>query len=367
MQFSSVIGQDTIKNQLRQMAQSGRLPHALLFLGPEGSGALPAALAMSQYILCSNRVGEEPCGQCSNCLKAERFVHPDWHFSFPTVGANATSELFLTPWREALGQNPYLNANQWLQRIGTENQQGNITKDECVQIVRKLSLKTFEAEYKILLMWLPEYLGKEGNRLLKMIEEPPDQTIFILIAENQDLILNTILSRCQLVFFPPLADEAVQAGLESKGVETAKAQAIAQLANGNFAEALALSVEMENDHAARFLDWLRQCYRGNGATLVPWVEDFARLGRESQKHFFRYGLHFFREFLALKLAGAQVVRLRPDELDTAQKMSAVLSYEQIEPIVKLLNDCIFFIERNANQKVMILDSSIRMHRYMKQA
>lgn len=366
MQFSSVIGQVNIKNQLRQMVQSDRLPHALIFLGPEGSGSLPMALAFSQYVLCSDRQDGEPCGVCSNCLKAARFVHPDWHFSFPTIGTNATSDQFLTQWRESLSQNPYQRINQWLQQIGTENQQGNITKEECLQIVRKLSLKPFEGEYKVLLMWLPEYLGKEGNRLLKLIEEPPDQTIFILVAENQELILSTILSRCQLVAFPPLTDEWVEEGLLQQGTDPGKAQAIAQLSNGNFAEAMSLTVEMESDHALRFLEWLRQCYKGNGAALVPWVEEFARLGRESQKHFFRYGLHFFRELLSLKLAGAQVVRLRPDELETAKRLTAVLSYEQIEPIVNLFNDCIFNIERNANQKVLLLDSSIRMHRFMKQ-
>lgn len=367
MRFSEIIGQDRIANQLRHMVQSDRLPHALLFLGPEGSGHLPMALALAKYILCSDRTPEEACGKCANCQKAERYVHPDWHFSFPTIGTNATSDRFLPEWRETINQQPYLNANQWLQKIGTENQQGNITKEECVQIVRKLSLKTFEGDSKILFMWMPEYLGKEGNRLLKMIEEPPDQTIFILVAENQDLILNTILSRCQLIAFPPLPDASIEEGLVARrGVPRERAQAIAQLANGNYNEADSLAGEMESDHAHRFLDWLRHCYRGNGATLVPWVENFSRLGRENQKHFFRYGLHFLRELLTLQLAGSAHVRLRPVELETAEKLKTVLNYEQIQPIVGLFNDCIFYIERNANQKVVMLDSSIRLHRFMKQ-
>lgn len=349
------------------MVHSERLPHALLFLGPEGSGHLPMALALVRYILCSDRSSGDACGQCPNCLKTERYIHPDWHFSYPTIGTNATSEQFLTQWREALAQSPYLTVNQWLLRVGSENQQGNITKDECVQIVHKLSLKSFEGGYKILIMWMPEYLGKEGNRLLKMIEEPPDQTIFILVAENQELILNTILSRCQTIAFPPLSDEEVQRGLTTQlRLDPDRAQAVSQLANGNYSEALALSGDLESDHAVRFLDWMRQCYRGNGATLVPWVEEFARLGRENQKNFFRYGLHFLREFMAMKLTGAPMARLRPAELETAKRLASVLSYEQIEPIAGLFNDCIFYIERNANQKVVLLDSSIRLHRYMKQ-
>lgn len=366
MHFSDLIGQDKIVNQVRQMVTSDRLPHALLLLGPEGSGHLSLGLALAQYILCSDRRPEGACGQCPNCQKATRYVHPDWHFSFPTVGTNARSESFLPEWREAITQQPYLNANQWLQRIGTENQQGNITKEECVQIVRKLSLKTFEADYKILFMWMPEYLGREGNRLLKMIEEPPDQTVFILVAENQELILNTILSRCQLVSFPPMLDAVVEEGLiVLKGLEKDRAQAIAQLANGNFNAAISLAEEIESDHAQRFLDWLRHCYRGNGAALVPWVDQFSRLGRENQKHFFRYGLHFLRELLALQFSGTGPSRLRDNELDAAKKLSAVLSYEQIKPIVSLFNDCIYNIERNANQKVMMLDSSIQLHRFMK--
>jgi DNA polymerase III subunit delta' len=366
MRFSDVIEQEPIKDQLRRMAQSERLPHALLLLGPEGSGHLPLALAFAQYVLCEARGTEEACGQCPNCQKASRYVHPDLHFSFPTIGSSAVSDHFLPHWREALTQTPYHNTQQWLQRIGAENQQGNITKDECVAIVRKLSLKTFEAGRKILLMWMPEYLGKEGNRLLKLIEEPPEDTLFILVAENQELILNTILSRCQLLAVPPLADEAVSDGLLRRGIPAERAQAASQLANGNFNEALALTADMESDHAARFLDWLRLCYRGNGGAIVPWVETFASLGRENQKNFFRYGLHFFRELLALQLAGAERVRLRAPELETAQKLSAVLSYEKIRPIAGLFNDCIYFIERNANQKAMMLDSSIQLHRFMKQ-
>ncbi|MFQ5446947.1 MAG: hypothetical protein ACE5FF_08435, partial [Saprospiraceae bacterium] len=174
MRFDTITGQHIVKEHLRKMADSGRIPHAIMLLGMPGSGDLPLAVGFAQYVLCENRKEGEACGHCSNCVKAAKFVHPDIHFSFPTVGSKATSDTYLGEWRKGLEENPYLDANEWLQRIGAENKQGNITKDECLQIARKLSLKTFEGRYKILVMWRPEYLGKEGNRLLKLIEEPPE-------------------------------------------------------------------------------------------------------------------------------------------------------------------------------------------------
>jgi DNA polymerase III subunit delta' len=212
---------------------------------------------------------------CNACRKAEQWIHPDIHFSFPTIGTNAVSTDFLKQWRAALTESPYLDANAWLQRIGAENKQGNINKDECNAILKKLSLKVFEGRYKIVILWLPEYLGKEGNRLLKLIEEPPEQTIFLLVAENQDMILNTILSRCQLVKTGTLSDEEVtQTLIEKKGTEASRARQIAFLSGGNLAQAFYLADNPENDDAGLLLDWLRKCWRGNGVELVQWTDGF---------------------------------------------------------------------------------------------
>ena len=368
MLFRTVIGQEPAKAQLRQMVSQQRLPHALLLLGPPGSGKLALALALAQYVLCEQPSTAEACGQCRNCVKAGKLIHPDLHFSYPTVGTNVTSDAFLTQWRSALTQNPYLDINQWLQLIGAENRQGNINKEECVQIIRKLSLKTYEARYKILVMWLPEHLGKEGNRLLKIIEEPPDNTVFILVAEDPEQILGTILSRCQIVKVQPLSDEDVVNGLLQQETlhDRAKAQSIAQLASGNFNEALNLAGEQINDKADLFLDWLRKAYQGNGVALVKWVDQFAKLGRENQKHLIRYGLHFLREFMLLKLSGEARVRLLPAELDTARKLTPLIGLDQLDHLVTLLNDCAYHVERNANPKVLFLDASIRMNQILRQ-
>jgi DNA polymerase-3 subunit delta' len=366
MRFNEVIGQNAAKDNLRQMVATDRLPHALLFLGPGGSGKLALALALAQYVLCENPASGESCGSCPECSKASRLIHPDLHFSYPTVGTNVTSDTFLPQWREAIAENPYMDVNDWLQRIGAENKQGNINKQECVSIVHKLSLKTYKSARKILIMWLPEYLAKEGNRLLKLIEEPPDQTLFILVAENQELILNTILSRCQIVKINGLNDDVIPGALmQRQGVDEATANLATQLADGNFNEALKFAQSKENDHEKLFLDWLRQCYQGNGVKLVRWTEKIAELGREGQKHFIQYAMHYLREFLVLKITNNDNVRLQSAELATAKKMIPVIEFDQIEKIVNLLSETAYHIERNANPKVLFLNASIEVNKILK--
>ncbi len=366
MQLATVIGQEKVKKRLTQLVDTARIPHAMLFLGSAGSGKLAMAIALAQYILCEQKTDGESCGVCSHCQKASKLVHPDLHFSYPFVGSNLTSLEYIAQWRSAVLENPYMEVNQWLQYIGAENKQGNINKDECLRIIKQLSLKSFESDYKILILWLPEYLQKEGNRLLKLIEEPPANTIFILVAEAQERILNTILSRCQIVKFNALQDELIINGLvQKKGVSQEQAAAAAHLANGNFNEALTLIKDTENDNATLFLEWMRKCYKGNGAELVPWAEQFAALGRERQKHFFQYGLHFIREFMVYILTGNQTVRLRPPELETAKNLSKVMTFSHLEPISQLFNECSYAVERNANTKILGLDASIQLHRIFK--
>src|SRR6201992_237006 len=264
MPFSSVIGQTQTKQQLVELVYFNRVSHALLLLGPEGSGALPMALAFAQYIVCEkvngkdnapaagpSLFGDEPaaapgnqramladaCGVCPSCVKASQLIHPDIHYSYPVIpkkaGDKPVSTDYSSEWREFVRQYPYGNAYDWLQFIGAENKQGNITAQECNDIIRKLNLKSFESKYKILIMWMPEYLGNEGNKLLKLIEEPPPNTLFILVDENEELILPTILSRCQLVKIPQLAAKDIEAALvERSGVNTTQARQIAAICEG---------------------------------------------------------------------------------------------------------------------------------------
>lgn len=366
MLFEDIIGQIETSATLRSLSLNDRLPHALLLLGREGSGKLAIALALAAHLVCENPSLEDSCGQCSSCVKSLKFIHPDIHFVFPVVGTNAKSDQYLTQWRSAMADNPYQNINQWLQLIGAENKQGNINKEECLSIIRKLSLKTFESKKKVMIIWLPEYLQKEGNRLLKIIEEPPANTHFILVAQNQELILNTILSRCQLISIRPLADEDIIDGLRKKNVATPEnLSSIARLSNGNFNEALQLASSKVNNHAVQFLDWMRKCYKGSAVELVSWTETFAQTGREEQKYFLRYALHFLREYLIMKVSGQDQLRLNEEETKTARRMTSILEFEQVESIVGLLNDAIYAVERNANPKILFLDNSIKLNRILK--
>ena len=364
MKFTEIIGQDQIKEQFVQMISNERMPHAQIFLGAKGSGKLALAIAFAQFVLCENKQGEDSCGRCRACIKVSKFIHPDVHYSYPTVGSKMISTNFIKEWKLAIEENPYMNVNQWLNKLGAENKQGNITKDECQSIVKKLSLKTFEGKYKILIMWLPEYLGKEGNRLLKLIEEPPENTLFILVAEHIEQILNTILSRCQLVKINALSDDEIKTALiERQEVDEEKAFNAARLANGNYNEALRLMNSIENDNAKVFLDWFRICYQGKGEKMVEWVNTFAKTGREGQKQLIIYALHFLREFLALQMIGSSYqLRLQAAEAKTAQNMIKVLNHEQVDKMMALFNDVHYYIERNANGKILFLDTSIRLHK-----
>lgn len=366
MRFNDITGQARTKALLQQLRHSGRVPHALLMLGPTGGGNLALALAFAQLLQCENPQADDACDVCNACRKTAQYTHPDVHFSYPTVGANAVSTDFLKAWRNALTEGPYFDVNAWLQRLGADNKQGNINKEECNAIIKKLSLKAFEGRYKILLMWLPEYLGKEGNRLLKLIEEPPEQTIFLLVAENADAILPTILSRCQLVKSDTLHDEEVIAGLQEKrGLDAPRARQIAFLADGDLYQALLLADNPDSDDAHLLLDWLRKCWRGNGVELVKWTDEFAKMGRENQKQFLQYGLHFLRELLTMVVTNTVTARLRPEELSTAQNMAKVLNFEKISQVVEIFNDNVYYIERNANPKILFLDTSIRMNQILK--
>ncbi len=355
------------------MAATDRLPHANLIAAPPGAGGLPSALALANLLLCEDRQGPEAdrsCHRCTACRKSAGAVHPDLHFVFPTVGSKMTSDPFLSQWREALRDSPYQEANDWLQRIGAENKQGNITRESCGAILRKLNLKIFEGRYKIMLIWLPEYLGNEGNRLLKMIEEPPERTIFLLVTERIDQILTTILSRCQFTKLAPPTDQEIATALTARGIPGTTPASIgtaARLANGNYNLAITLAEQETDIHGARLLDWMRVCFQGSPARLVEWTDAFAGLGRETQKHFIRYCLHFWREFLLLSVTGnvRRGVRLPPEELESATKMLPLIDHAQLAGITTLLSECAEHIERNANPKILFLDAGIRIHQLLR--
>ena len=363
MTFAKLYGVTDVTDQLLRMAQGGRMPHALLLVGNPGGAQLPLALALSQYLLCENPGSRDACGTCPACIKAEKLAHPDLHFSFPYTDPKSTSESFLPQWKAEVLHNPFLGMSEWLVALKSEGKQGKIYKEECQRILQKLSLKSFESDRRILLIWRPEYLGNEGNRLLKLIEEPPDDAVVILVAEDTEPILNTILSRCQLVNVRPFTDEEIEFMLQQAGLAAGEeAKGIAQVANGDFNEAMQLASVTRVDHAGRFLDWMRRTYEGKPSGVLPWVDDISKLSRDQQKHLLHYALHFMRELVVLKVSPQAQVRLREGELETARRMARIFDLDQISQLAQLFTDGIFGIERNANAKILFLDSSLRMHR-----
>jgi DNA polymerase-3 subunit delta' len=368
VQFKEIIGQETIKQRLIATVKENRVSHAQLFLGPEGSGSLALAVAYAQYISCENKQENDSCGECSSCRKYQKLVHPDLHFSYPFFAKHKdnTALTFIDQWRKAFLKNPYLNLDEWRNYLEAENKQANINIAECHQIIRKLSFKPFESEYKILIMWLPEYLDKEGNTLLKIIEEPAQKTLFLLVAESQDDILNTILSRTQLVKIPALKDADVQEYLEQHHQTEHLAAQIAYLSNGNLTAALHMIARNDSSYHELFARWLRLCFANDGLKLIDFTEQLAKLGRENQKNFLQYGMCFIRECGMLISGAGSLVHLPEKELIVAQNMAnKVLTMAMVEVIADELDKAHYHVERNANPRILFLDVSLQLVKILK--
>jgi len=379
MLFSEVLGHGIIKRKLAEMVEHNRLSHALLFLGPEGSGALPLALAFAQYLTCTGDTGDaavpsprgmEACGRCASCQKAARLIHPDIHFSFPVIpkkpSSPPVSNDYLVEWRAFIGSHPYGNVYDWLQFLGAENKQGNITAEECNQINHKLSLKSFESACKILIMWMPEFLGNSGNKLLKLIEEPPDDTVFIFVAEDENLILPTILSRTQLVRIPAYTGQDIEAGLAQKaGIPPASAARIAGISEGNFREALLLLKDGEDDWEALIREWLNVIIKNDNAARIKWIDEASQLGREKQKQFLRYFIHLVSQAVHSEFIGDGPAGLPEHTIDFVRRLNKFCDMAVKEAMIDELNRTIFYIERNANAKMLFHALTIRLDHIIK--
>jgi DNA polymerase III subunit delta' len=391
MLFKNVIGQADVKLHLVNMVQQDRISHALLFLGKEGCGALPLAIAFAQYIVCEkvNRKGAaapagpslfgeempaptqneailDACGECPSCQKMLTLMHPDIHFSYPVIprksGDKPLSSDYISEWREFIAKYPYGNSYDWLQFIGAENKQGNITAYECNEIIRKLSLKSFESGFKILLMWMPEYLGNEGNKLLKLIEEPPPDTLFLLVAENESLILQTILSRTQLVKIPALTQQEIANALVAKAnMAEEPARQIALIAEGNYHEALQLMQHADEDWQSLLREWLNAILKGGPIAQVKWIDEVSKLGREKQKQFLRYFNHLLEQAIRLQAMGANNLHLADKDKDFAARLNKIAGFSQQQAIIEELDKASYYIERNANPKMLFHALTIKVY------
>ena len=373
MKFEDVLGHEHLKNHLIKSTDNGRIPHAQLFVGKEGSGTLPMAIAYAQYILAS--LSENP--QISD-LKCEKLQHPDLHFAFPVatndrIKSKPVSNNFLEDWREFIAKRPYANLFEWLQFIGVENKQGQIGVDEAEEIVKSLKLKSYEGGYKVMIIWMAEKMNTSAaNKLLKLIEEPPEKTVFILVAENDEQIITTIKSRCQMLSFSLLSEADIAKGLiDKEGTDLPIAEQIASQANGSFNKALHL---LHNDNSDEqfeqwFVTWVRAAFKAKGnATviqdLISWSDVIAKSGRETQKRFLNYCLQFFRQALLLNYNANDLVYLQPKTEFQLDKFAPFIHSGNIIDINTELNDAIYHIERNGNAKIILLDLSIKLTRLL---
>ena len=377
MLFNDILGQVHIKNHLTKSAEAGRIPHAQLFVGPEGSGTLPMAIAYAQYLLCGN-VGGENVGENTACnLKFEHFSHPDLHFVFPVATTDAIkshpiSDHFMVEWRQFLSESPYGSLFDWLRNLGIQNKQGLISVDEATDINKKLALKAYEGGYKVMIIWMADKMnGPSANKLLKLLEEPPAKTVFILITENTGDLLQTIVSRCQIIDFMGLSESAIGEGLVSReNCDPIEAKKIAHQSEGNYNKALHI-LRKENDEFPFdewFVEWVRSAFRakGNAAAindLIAWSEKIAATGRETQKQFLHYCIHFFRQALLLNYNVNPLVFLETNvEKFELEKFAPFVNGANITDIYKELEDAIYHIERNGNSKIILTDLSIKLTR-----
>lgn len=370
MQFKHIVGQQHIKNKLIQTVKNGRISHTQLFLGAEGVGALPLAVAYAQYINCPNATDEDSCGTCPSCVKFTKLVHPDLHFTFPTIAIEKKklSNEFIAEWREAFIANPYLSELDWILNLDSEGKkQGNITAEECRDIIRKLGLKPYEAKYKTVIIWLPEYMRTEGNILLKLLEEPPEQTLIILVAQDADKVIATILSRAQTMRVPRLQEHEITAYLMDKFEATAEvAGAIARIAEGSVVQATGLIKAGHANYFEMFTTWMRLCYNSRKEIegLSSWVEKAAGEGREFLKSYLTYCQHMLRSCLVYKFGDPKLLRLNEQETAFIQRFSASLTETNIGPIVQEINKSTMHLERNADLKITFLNLSLYIGRLL---
>lgn len=367
MLFSDFPGQERATKLLSGLLETDRIPHALLFAGPEGCGKLGMAIAFAQALLCTDPLEDgSACGQCNQCIKSRKLEHPDLHFSFPYIGADYRSDDFVKEWKSNVLDNPYLNYELWSSSIKAENKQGKIYKKECVNIVKKLSFKRYEGRKKIMIIWLAEYLGIEGNRLLKIIEEPPEGTQFILVTEHTEKVLNTILSRCQLIKFDKISDIALSKYLvDNKNLSEDRARDLAFFSNGNMLNALNGIEQNTKGEFELFIDWLRKSYQGKPVELVAKAEELAALGKDGLKQVFHYGLQFLSEVNRLSILGREHSRLQGQTLEAADKLKGLLGLSAIDEMEDLLSKACYYVERNANAKILVLHMGIQMNAIFK--
>ena len=377
MLFKDIFGQEATKEKLINTVKENRVSHAQLFLGPEGSGKLAFALAYAQYISCTDKKEDDSCGVCSSCVKYNKLIHPDLNFFFPSAAtkkiSNPASKAFSNEWREfVIKSNYYVTLENWFEFIGIENKQAIINAQDCNDIIKSLSLKSFESDYQVVIIYMVEKLfHAAAPKLLKILEEPPEKTLFILISENQDQVLNTILSRTQLVKISKHTDSEIAGYLmKNAGLESQVAFRIAKSANGNCSEALRIidNLDDSNYNFENFSAWMRLCYKRDYAAVISWVEEIAKasVGREKLKRFIIYALKATRYCMLINNTESDdILNLNNEELKFFKNFSPFINEKNIIQIVELLNVALSHIARNLNPKIVLMDVSLNLIKLLK--
>ncbi len=378
MFFKDIPGHKHIKENLINAVEKNRVSHALLFSGPEGNGKLSLAIAFAQYLFCENKTENDSCGTCSSCLKYQKLVHPDLHFVFPVIKGKSSdkpvSDTYLKEWREFMTKSEFHGFNKWLKKIGTENQQASIYSQESEEIIKKLSMKPYEAEYKVMIIWLPEKMNvTASNKLLKIIEEPPPKTIFILVTENYEAIIKTILSRTQLIKIPRISDEDMANLLKNKyDLPDNRIGEIVRSAEGNFVKAEEIinhfENNIENENFAHFANLMRFAYALKIQDLIEWAEIMAKSGREAQKYFLTYALKMLRENLILNISPEnqnKILFLADDEKQFSEKFNKFVHKNNIYQLTNEFNEAYNHIMRNGNNKLIFTDLALKTARLLK--
>ena len=376
MLFREIIGQESTKQLLRQSVREGRIPHAQLFAGISGIGKLQLALAYAQYLNCPHRTEEDSCGVCPTCLQFEKLQHPDLHFVFPIVGSDEVCDSFLEPWREIILNKHYFDLEDWHQALGVETKQSMIYEKESGEILRKLSLKAYGDGYKVMIIWQPEKMNTTtANKLLKLLEEPPAQTVFVLVSEHPESLLATILSRVQTIRIPRLETETIARALQQKGINATQATDIARIANGSFLAALKKAdTSEENQQELRdFIALFRDAYTvgvlrdpvkkyESLKRLRQWSLDMAdsKVGREKQKHFLQYAQQQVRENYIRNIGQPDLNYQMENERDFSVKFAPFIHDGNVEAIMNQLDQAERQIEQNGNAKMIFFDLCLQM-------
>lgn len=376
MLFRDIIGQEATKEQLCRSVREGRIAHAQLFAGISGIGKLQLALAYSQYLNCPNRTETDSCGTCPTCIQFERLQHPDLHFAFPIVGSDETCDSFLEPWRNIILTKHYFDLEDWHKALGVETKQSMIYEKESGEILRKLSLKPYGNGYKVMIIWQPEKMNaSSANKLLKLLEEPPARTVFLLVSEHPEQLLSTIQSRVQTIRVPRLETAVLTQALQQKGVDEPRALDIARIANGSYLAALKKIDESEENKQELhdFIELFRDAYTigvikdtqkkyESLKRLRQWSIDMAdsKVGREKQKHFLQYAQQQVRENYIRNLAEPELNYQLGEERDFSVKFAPFIHGGNVEAIMNQLDLAERQIEQNGNAKVIFFDLCLQM-------